>query len=155
MPKDLGFRDMVADMLSQYREKATDEIVAAMGPSPDTEDVTPEREKELFWHRSISPEQEAQLWAMPGMTPEKVSREVYKARWTMYDEEMGDLTDEARAKKVNKLGGAAPPASKSPPVAPAPEPEQPSLMDSLAGMGQPAPVPMAPLGGEDDRDTLY
>lgn len=155
MPEDKVFRDIVADMLAEEREKRVNEMIRIMGPSPDTEDVPPERERDLWWHRSITPEQEAQLWALPGMTEEKVSREVYKVRWQMYEEEWAGLKNEERAKKANKLGGTVPPPRKVLPSAD-PQPQTPSLLGETGSLMKPMPTaPMAPLGEADEFDSLY
>ena len=140
-----SWKDMVADMLEEYRERTTDEMVAQLGPSPDTEDIPNEREVELFWHTTMTPEQQAALWADPNMDEETFSRTVYPTRWAMLDQG-GRVTEEQQAKWAAKLAAKRPAGSS---VAPEPGADTLPTLPAVAPTA-PMPAPQAPPGSPDD-----
>lgn len=127
-------RSELAQRLLETREQVGEAVEDGLDRDPTMRHLPPERERELFWQRAMTPEQEAQLWAQ-GVDPWAISAMVYPERWKLSKMGRTTLTQQARWFKEHQKKG--------------PPGDAPGTIDGSAlpaGSSMPAPAGMQAPG---------
>ena len=148
-------RAELAQRLLETRREVGEAVTEGITRDPTMRQLPPEKERELFWQRAVTPEQEAQLWAQ-GVDPWAISAMVYPERWKLAKLGRPTLTQQVRWFKEHQQKG--PPAGATENLsgavggrAPAPGDEPPGL----SGMQAPGQLPSLPsLGGGPPASSL-
>ena len=143
-------RAELAQRLLETREQVGEAVTEGITRDPTMRQLPPEQERELFWQRAVTPEQEAQLWAQ-GVDPWAISAMVYPERWKLAKLGRPTLTQQARWFKEHQQKG--PPTlaplvgdgsrvmgdggNEPPPLSPNTQHPTPTALPSLGG-GPPA-----------------
>lgn len=97
-------REIAADVLIERREAAVDAAVERLGRPSGAREMPLREQRDAFWHRAVSPEDEAALWAQ-GKTPTEISGAVYPRRWELFSDHGGELPEKVSwAKRLADLG---------------------------------------------------
>jgi hypothetical protein len=82
-------REIAAEMLVERRKQTGDQVAIELDHPTGAQPIQSGRERELFWKRSLPPEQEFAL-QQQGLTPSQISAQVFARRWQMAKMMFGD-----------------------------------------------------------------
>jgi hypothetical protein len=82
-------REIAAEMLVERRKQTGDQVAVELDHPTGAQPIPSSRERELFWKRSLPPEQELAL-QQQGLTPSQISAQVFARRWQMARMMFGD-----------------------------------------------------------------
>lgn len=96
--------EVAGDLLLEKREQIASGVAELRGRPTGATAMTKPEQREAFWKRFVSPEQEAAMLAA-GQSRMAVSAVVYQRRWELWNDEGTSLTDKLKwAREMVKLG---------------------------------------------------